>query len=64
MLVAMLTMGVSRRRVLLGFLVLPVRVMVGRLQMMVCGRVMVCGGIMVMFDSRMFGLLCHGIVLR
>jgi hypothetical protein len=35
--VAVLTLLVSRRRVLLGLLVLSVGVMVGRLQMMVCG---------------------------
>jgi hypothetical protein len=56
-------MVVSRRRMLLGFLVLPVRMMVGRLQMMVCGGVMVRGGVMVMLGGRVFGLLCHGCVL-
>jgi len=64
MLVAVLTMMVSRCRMLFGFLVLPVGMMVGRLQVMVCGRVMVRGGLMVMLDRRVFGLLCHGLVLR
>ena len=38
---AVLTMLVSRCRVLLGLLVLPVGVMVGRLQEMACGGVIV-----------------------
>jgi hypothetical protein len=63
MLVAMLTMLVSRRRVLLGLLVLPVRMMVGRLLVVVCGDVMVCGGLPVMLDGRVFVRLCHGLVL-
>jgi hypothetical protein len=61
--VAMLTVVVSRCRVFLGFLVLPVRVMVGCLQVMVRSGVMVCGGLPVMLDRRVFGLLCHGLVL-
>ena len=61
--VAMLTMVVSRRGVFLSVLVLPVRVVVGRLQVMMGGRVMMCRGLMVKLDSRMFGLLWHGIVL-
>jgi hypothetical protein len=62
--VALLTVVVSRRRVLLGLLVLPVGVMVGRLQVMVRGGVMVCGGLSVMLDRRVLGLLCHGLVLQ
>ena len=61
--VAMLTMLVSRRGVLPGLLVLPMRVMVGRLMVMVRGGVVVRGGLMVMLDGRMF-LLCHGLVLH
>jgi hypothetical protein len=61
--VAMLTVLVSRRRVFLGLLVLTVGVMVGCLQVMVRGGVMVCGGLSVMLDRRVFGLLCHGLVL-
>ena len=61
--VAMLTVVVSRRRVLLGLLVLPVGVMVGRLQVMVRGGVMMCGRLPVMLDGRVFGLLCHGHLL-
>jgi hypothetical protein len=59
MLVPMLTVLVSRRRVLLGLLVLPVGVMVGRLMMMVCGSMMVCSGLDVMVDGRVFRLVCH-----
>ena len=59
----MLTMLVSRGRVLLCLLVLPVGVMVGRLMMMVCGSMMVCSGLVVMLDGRVFGLVCHGLVL-
>jgi len=58
--VAMLTMLVSHRGVLPGLLVLPVRVMVGRLMVMVRGSMVVRGGLMVMLDGRMF-LLCHGL---
>jgi hypothetical protein len=61
--VAMLAVFVSRRRVLLGLLVLSVGVMVGCLQVMVRGGMMVCGGLPVMLDRRVFGLLCHGLVL-
>ena len=63
MLVAVLTVFVSRRGVLLGLLMLTVGVVVSRLQVMVRGRVMVCGGLHVMFDRRVFVLLCHGCVL-
>jgi hypothetical protein len=41
--VAVLTVLVSRRRVLLGLLVLPVGMVVGCLQMMMRGSVMVSG---------------------
>ena len=58
--VAMLTVVVSRCRVFLGLVVLPVGVVVGCLQVMVRGGVMVCGGLPVMLDRRVFGLLCHG----
>jgi hypothetical protein len=60
---ALLTMLMSRRRVLLGLLVLPVGVMVGRLQVMVCGGVVVCSGLPMMLNGRVFLLLCHGPVL-
>jgi hypothetical protein len=62
--VAVLTVLVSRRRVLLGLFVLPMGVMMGRLQMMVCGSVMVGGGLPMVLDGRMFGLICHGRILR
>jgi hypothetical protein len=61
--VAMLTMVVSRRRVLLGFFMLSVLMMVCCHQVMVRGGMMVCGGLPVMLDRRMFGLFCHGLVL-
>jgi ABC-type transport system involved in cytochrome c biogenesis permease component len=61
--VAMLTVVVSRRRMLLGLVVLPVGMMVSCLQVMVRGSVMVCGGHPVMLDRRVFGLLRHRFVL-
>jgi hypothetical protein len=64
MLVPVLTMLVSCRRVLLGLLVLSVGVMVGRLMMMVRGCMMVRSGLVVMLDRRVLGLVCHGLVLR
>jgi hypothetical protein len=63
MLVPLLTMLVSRRRVLLGLLVLPVGVMVGCLMMMVCCSMMACSSLVVMVDGRVFRLACHGLVL-
>jgi hypothetical protein len=54
---------VSRRRVLLGLLVLCVRVMVRCLMVMVCGGVMMCRGLPVVLDRWVFGLLCHRLVL-
>jgi hypothetical protein len=63
MLVPMLTVLVRCRRVLLGLLVLPMGVMMGRLMMMVCGSMMVCSGLDVMLYGRVFGLVCHGRVL-
>src|SRR5262249_23484191 len=62
--VAVFAVLVSRRRVLLGLFVLPVGVMMGRLQMMVCGSVMMCSGLPMVLDGRVFGMLCHGRVLR
>jgi hypothetical protein len=63
MLVAVSTVLMSGSRVLLGLLVLPVRVMVGRLQVMVGRSVMVCGGLVVVLDGRVLLRLCHGLVL-
>jgi hypothetical protein len=63
MLVAVLTMIVSRRRVLLGLVVLTVGMMVGRLQVMMSCRMVMCGGLHVMLDGRVFELLWHGLVL-
>jgi hypothetical protein len=53
---AVLTVFVSRRGVLLGLLILAMRVVVGR-------RVMVCGDLHVMLDRQAFVLLGHGWVL-
>jgi hypothetical protein len=61
--VTVLTVMVSRRRMLLGLVVLPMRVMMGRLQVMVCGGVMVRGGLMMMLHGRVFLWLCHDLVL-
>jgi hypothetical protein len=58
-----LTMLVSRRRMLLGLIVLPVGVMLSRLQVMVRSGVMVCGGLTVMLDGRVFRWFCHGLAL-
>ena len=60
---AVFALLVRRRGVLPGLLVLPVRVMMGRLMVMVRGGVVVRGGLMVMLDGRMFRL-CHGLVLH
>lgn len=64
MLVTVFTMLVGRRRVLLGLLVLPVGVVVGRLQVMMCRRLMVCRGLLVMLDSRVCVLLRHDLALQ
>jgi hypothetical protein len=60
MLVAMLTVRVGRRRVLFGFLVLPVGVMVGRLQVVMSRGMVVSCRHRVMLDSRMLVLFWHG----
>jgi hypothetical protein len=62
--VGVLAVLVSRRRVLLGLVVLPVGVVVGCLMVVVCGSVMMCGGLPVVLDGRVFGLVCHALVLR
>jgi hypothetical protein len=60
MLVPVLTVGVGRRRVLLGLLVLPVGVVVRRLQVVVCRRVVVRRRHQVMLGGRMLVLFGHG----
>jgi hypothetical protein len=63
--VAMLGVVGSRRRMLLGLVVLPVRVMVSRLQVMVRSGVMVCSGQPMMLDGWVLDLLCHvGVLLK
>jgi hypothetical protein len=58
--VAVLAVRVGRRRVLLGLLVLPVGVMVRRLQVVMGRRVVVRRRRHVMLDGRMLVLLWHG----
>jgi hypothetical protein len=60
--VAVLTVRVRRGRVLLGLLVLPVGVMMCRLQVVVCRGMMVCRRHHVMLDSLV--LLCHAVSSR
>jgi hypothetical protein len=57
--VAVLTMFVSRRRMLFGLLMLPVRMVVGRLMVMMSGSVMMSGCHTVMLRGRVLGLFCH-----
>jgi hypothetical protein len=61
MFMPMLTVVVSRGRVFLGLLVLPVGVMVCRLHVMVCGRVVVRGCQQVVLDRRMLVLFGHDV---
>jgi hypothetical protein len=56
-------MLVSRGRMLLGFLMLPVGVVVGGLQVMMSGSVMVRRSRAVMLCCRVFGWIRHGLVL-
>jgi hypothetical protein len=58
-LVTGLAVMMSRIGVLLGFVVLPVSVIVCGLQVMVGSSVMVCRGLMVMLRGWMLRLLCH-----
>jgi hypothetical protein len=58
--VGVLTMFVSRRRVLLGLLVLAMRVVVGSLEVVVSGRVMAGGGLVMMLHRGVFGVFGHG----
>jgi hypothetical protein len=60
MFVAVLTVRVGRGRVLLGLLVLPVGVVVRRLQVVVGRRMVVGRGHRVMLDGRMLVLFWHG----
>jgi hypothetical protein len=59
-LVAVLTVRVRRRRVLPGLVVLPVGVMVCRLQVVMGRRVVVRRRRGVMLDGRVLLLLCQG----
>jgi hypothetical protein len=60
MLVPVLTVRVGGRRVFLGLLVLPVGVMVRRLQVVMCRRMVVGRRHRVVLDGRVLVLLCHG----
>ena len=57
-LVAMLTVLLRRCGMLLGLIVLPGFVVVGRLKMVMGGSLVVGGGLMVVVGCRMF-LICH-----
>ena len=59
MFVAVLTVRVGRRRVLLGLLVLPVGVVMRRLEVVMGGRMVVGRRHRVMLDGRMLVLFCH-----
>jgi hypothetical protein len=61
--VGVLTMLVSRGRMLLGLLVLAISMMMGRLKVMVGGRVMAGRGLVMMVNRRMFVLFWHGCIL-
>ena len=61
MFMPMLTVLVSRGRVFLGLLVLPVGVMVCSLHVMMCGRVVVRGRKQVVLDRRMLVLFGHDV---
>jgi hypothetical protein len=63
MFVAVFTMLMSRRRMLLGLVMLPVGVIVGRLVVMMSGRVMMSSSLTVVLNGWVFGLLWHGLVL-
>jgi hypothetical protein len=60
MLVAVLTVRVGRGRVLLGLLVLPVGMVVRRLEVVMGGRMVVRRRHRVMLDGRMLVLFWHG----
>ena len=59
MFVAVLTVRVGRRRVLLRLLVLPVGVVMRRLEVVMGGRMVVRRRHRVMLDGRMLVLFCH-----
>jgi hypothetical protein len=61
--VGVLTMLVSRGRMLLGLFVLARSMVVGRLKVMVAGGVMAGRSLVVMVNRRMFVLFWHGFVL-
>jgi hypothetical protein len=57
--VCVLTMLVSCGRMLLGLIMLAVSMMVGRLKVMVGGRVMAGRGLVMMVNRRVFVLFWH-----
>jgi hypothetical protein len=58
--VGVLTMLVSRGRMLLGFIMLAMRVVVRGLEMVVRGRVMASRSLVMMLNRRVFVLFGHG----
>jgi hypothetical protein len=63
MLVGKLAVFLGRRGVILRVFVFAELMMMGRLMMVVCGRVMVSGGGLVMLARRMLGRFRHDFVL-
>jgi hypothetical protein len=61
--VGVLTMLVSCGRMLLGLFMLAVSMMVGRLKVIVGGRLMAGRGLVMMVNRRVFVLFWHGGVL-
>jgi hypothetical protein len=57
--VAMLTVFVGRRGVLLGLVVLAERVVMGRLEVVVGGSLVMGGSLVVMLDGRVLLLTSH-----
>jgi hypothetical protein len=60
MFVRVLAMFVSRRRMLLGLVMLAMRMMVGSLEVVVSSRMMASGGQVMMLDRGVFGVFGHG----
>jgi hypothetical protein len=58
--VCILAMVVSRGRVLLGFLMVAVIVVMGRLPVVMCSRLMLRRGTVMVFARRVFLFLGHG----
>jgi hypothetical protein len=59
MMMSLLTVFVSRRRVLLRLVMLPMNVVMGSLKVVVGGGMMACGRVVMMLHGRVFALLGH-----